>query len=299
MKHASWQTRLQSVLRKQRRRAGSAPNYPAANSDLINWSLGGITAEGTKTESPGRRIVVNISSAHIPNFFADGRYKNAYELKISPRIGKAPTVSAKRQIVDTALQAATGLDPRTIYFAAVELNGAGISFYGDYCLVLKGRLNDDHLIVLDRNSYDLIRDPLRSKIDRSRAPDASRTQVAKSLCGSLKTDLAAMAAIKVLSGQSSENRLLTTSMISNGILDDEDYIEVLRPESFGPTDLAEVRLSAPDVTVDERIRSRGLAGLPPSHSELLWRRRRRIAEAHLADAGISIRIITLLGRTRG
>jgi hypothetical protein len=119
------------------------------------------------------------------------------------------------------------------------------------------------------------------------------------MSGEFKKDLSAIAAIKVLSGRPRADRLLTTGMISGGVLEDEDYMEILRPESFGPTDIAEVRLSAADVSVDERIRSRSLGGLPPSHAELLWRRRRRVAEGRLAEHAIPVRVVTALGRSRG
>ena len=87
-------------------------------------------------------------------------------------------------------------------------------------------------------------------------------------------------------------------MISTGILEDEDYIEVLKTQSFGTHDIAEVRLSAADVAMDGRIRSRAESGLPPSHAELLWRRRRRVAEARLTEKDIPIRVVTTLGRSR-
>jgi hypothetical protein len=298
MKRPTWQKRLESVLQNLRS-AGIGADYPSTNADLINRSLGGIGAVGGKTEGIGCRVVVNISSAHIASFCREQRYKNAYEIEKAPRIGKTPKVSEKRKIVDTALKAATGHDPQTLYFAAIELNGAGVGFYGDCCLVLREQPADEKLTVLDRNSYDLIRDPLRTKIDRSRTPAKIRADTAKSMSGQFKKDLPAIAAIKILSGRPRADRLLTTGMISAGVLEDEDYIEVLRPESFGPTDIAEVRLSAADVSVDERIRSRGLGGLPPSHAELLWRRRRRIAEGRLAEHAIPVRVVTALGRSRG
>jgi hypothetical protein len=298
VKGPTWQKRLKSVLRNLRV-TGVGADYLSANAEIVNQSLGGIGVNGGKTEGMGCRIVVNISSAHIASFCNEQRYKNAYEIEKAPRIGKRPKVSEKRKIVDAALQAVTGLNLEEVYFAAVELNGAGIAFYGDCCLVLRERPADQNLTVLDRNSYDLIRDPLRTEIDRSRTPAKARVDTAESMIGQLRKDLPAIAAIKVLSGRPRADRLLTTGMISGGVLEDEDYIEVLRSESFGPTDIAEVRLSAADVSVDERIRSRGLGGLPPSHAELLWRRRRRVAEGRLAEHAIPVRVVTALGRSRG
>jgi hypothetical protein len=294
----TWQKRLQSALRKARRKSSAGPNYPFANADLVGLSLCGNGADNGAAGESGYRIVVNISSAHIPKFCRQGHYKNIYDLQTSPTIGNPPKVSRKRQIVDAALQVATGLHPRNVYFAAIELNGPGMDFYGDCCLVLKKDQDDESLVILDRNSYDVIRDPLRSDINRSHSPAQKRAEVAKSLSGRLQTDLPAIAAIKIFQSRSYESRLLTTGMISNGILEDEDYIEVLRPRSFGPADISEVRISAPDVAVDERIRNRALSGPAPSHAELLWSRRRRVAERRLASATIPIRVITTVGRSR-
>lgn len=88
-------------------------------------------------------------------------------------------------------------------------------------------------------------------------------------------------------------------MMSDGVLEDEDYLEALMTRSFGPREIQEVRLSAADVALDERIRSRGLSGFPPTHAELLWRRRRRVSEGRLAEKRIPVRVVTTTGRTRG
>ena len=298
MKVPSWQNRLRSTLRKARRKTRSGLNYPSANANLVDRSLSGSGVDGGVAAESGYRIVVNISSAHIPKLCQERHYKNIYDLGTSRRTGNPPKPSQKRLVVDAALQAATGLDLQKVYFAAVELNGAGMGFYGDCCLVLQREASDDSLVILDRNSYDLIREPLRSDIDRSRAPEKARAEIAKALSGRLKDDLPAMAAIKVFQGRPYEGRLLTTGMISNGVLEDEDYIEVLRPASFGPDNLVEVRISASDVAVDERIRNRTLRGPVPSHAELLWSRRRRVAEGRLSNEGISIRVVTTAGRSR-
>ncbi|WP_298239764.1 hypothetical protein [uncultured Bradyrhizobium sp.] len=222
---------------------------------------------------------------------------NAYDLEKQPRIGKAPKVSRKRKTVDSAIATVTGLKPHQIYFAAIELNGAGIGFYGDFCLVLRRLTTDAQLSILDRNSYDLIRDPLRQGIDRRKSEAQQHALIMNSMRGTFKSDLAPIAAIKVLSTRPSSDRLLTTAMISAGVLDDEDYIEVLRNQSFGPSAIEEVRLSAADVALDERIRDRSISG-GTRMAELLWRRRRRVAERHLAESNISIRVVTTTGRTR-
>ena len=211
--------------------------------------------------------------------------------------GKGP--SEKRRMVDDALHTVAGVAPQNLYFAAVELNGSGIGFYGDCCLVLKVDPGDNSLTVLDRNSYDLIREPLASPINANNNPTVARAEAAQLMSGAFGTDLPVMAAIKVLGNRPLTARLMTTGIISTAVLEDEDYLEVLKTKTFGPQDIEEVRLSAADVAQDERIRSRSVGGLPPTHAELLWRRRRRIAEARLAREAIPIRVVTSAGRSRG
>ena len=247
-----------------------------------------------------------MSSAHIPAFCKQSNYKNAYDLEASQRIGSKPAkVSEKRNAVDAALQKLTGREPRYLYFAAVELNGSGIGFYGDCCLALRESTVEKVLPagsakVLDRNSYDLIRSPLLEEIDRTAGgADAARARKVRFLSGEFPGDLPFIAAIKVLESRPGAGRLLSTGMVSNGVLEDEDYIETLMTESFGLGEIQEVRLSAADVALDERIRSRGLSGFPPTHAELLWRRRRRVSEGRLAEKRIPVRVVTATGRTRG
>ena len=62
-------------------------------------------------------------------------YKNGYDLG-QYRIGEPPPGKSlkSREIVDRALPLQNGQKPNDVYFGAIELNGAGIRFYGDVCL---------------------------------------------------------------------------------------------------------------------------------------------------------------------
>jgi hypothetical protein len=302
----SWEQKLNSVV-KAISKASGYNNYVDSNAKIVLRAIKGLQIESDeKNEGAGYRIVVNMSSAHVPTFCKQSSYKNAYELEASPRVGHKPAkVSNKRRVVDAALRELTGCKPESLYFAAVELNGSGISFYGDCCLTLrddavKKVLPAKSAKVLDRNSYDLIRSPLREEIEATAGgAEAARATKAESLSGDFTNDLPFIAAIKVLESRPGAGRLLSTGIVSNGVLEDEDYIETLMTKSFASGDVDEVRLSAADVALDERIRSRGLSGLPPAHAELLWRRRRRVSEGRLSEKRIPVRVVTTTGRTRG
>jgi hypothetical protein len=76
--------------------------------------------------------------------------------------------------------------------AAAELNGAGIRFYGDVCLVLKPAAIAPDTKVLDRNSYDVLREPFRSAVDRRTGQDMkqrARRYILMAIAGSFEGDL--------------------------------------------------------------------------------------------------------------
>ena len=206
-------------------------------------------------------------------------------------------------MVDSALSALHNLAKEAIYFAAIEFNGCGVGFYGDCCLVLRDDITELATIVLDRNSYDLIRAPLKDDIAAATALGCSEAQARQEAAwehaGRLSDDLAAIATIQVLESRPAVKRLMTTGSVSEGVLNDEDYIEVLRPASFGIGEVREVRFAPADVALDERIRSRSMVGQVPSQAELLWRERRRSAEARLHGTNTAIRVVTTVGRTKG
>jgi hypothetical protein len=298
-----WVARLEAALAALAASDPDAEAYLSANADLVLRALTGQGVDGgVAPGGVGAKVVVNMSAAHVPAFITDG-YKNAYDLDAeAARVGEKPAVSAKRLAVDTALQSVHGDAPKDIYFAAIELNGCGVGFYGDLCLVLRDDVTERGDVVLDRNSYDLIREPLRSRIETAAGggdPGPARAQQAAQMAGTLNRDAQAIAAIKVLQGRPPVQRLMSTGMVSEGVLEDEDYIEVLRPGGFAVGDLAEVRLTSAEVALDERIGSRALTGRPPSQAELLWRDNRRRAEDRLRALGVPVRVVTAAGRTKG
>jgi hypothetical protein len=233
-------------------------------------------------------------------------YKNRHDLAAQQSASNnaqtgenPPSPNATRERIDTALAYFGSFSRSDLYYAAAELNGAGIRYYGDLCLVLKQSevLSDTKL--LDRNSFDLSRSPIRERIAQdSTSGLASTVDEVKRIAGAWAADVCDMAICKIMDGGRDNDRLLTTGTISAGLLNDEDYLEVLRIGSFGADDLEEVRVAAVDAGTEGRVADRLSRGPTPSQTELLWRHRRRHADRALAAAGVRSRVVVTAGRAR-
>ena len=222
-------------------------------------------------------------------------YKNGYDTG-KLRVGVEPKEQTRRERMDHALSCVVGFDQREIYYGAVDLNGTGVRFYGDVCLVLATAPAET--VILDRNSYDLLRPPLGSPTSYDDSDDANLLEAARSIAGRWGEDLPVIASLKVLPLRPPTKRRLTTGQISEGLLHDEDYIEVLRRGSFGSDDLKEARLTAADVAREAHVLEQQRHGPMPSQAASLWVQQRRAAERALADAKVSVRIITESGRVK-
>jgi hypothetical protein len=307
MTKPDWGTKLKDCVHAEFQRDAERGEFAQANSNSVIDTIRGCRAD-TSTIDPdfGARMVCNISSVHVPLFVAASlagkkAYKNGYDLGSYRIGGSAPSGSLKtREIVDRALARLASARPEDIYFGAVELNGAGVRFYGDICFVLKRNMVSGTTAVLDRNSYDLIRSPLREKIEIGNATtwDKSRESKAFSISGTWQDDLQDIAALKVLNELTSGNRRLTTGLISDGVLKDEDYIEVLRIGSFSAVHLQEARVSAADAAYEALIAQRRATGPRPRLEALVWRSRRRRADAALRRARVEVRVVTTTGRVK-
>lgn len=284
--------------------------FTAANVAAIAQALAGRGPDDAHTTPPadasGICMAVNMAAAHVPAFCqascdSDPRpYKNGYDLD-HYRVGDPPPGRAykARERVDAALEGATHTPPSDLYFGAAELNGTGIYFYGDQCLVLHAV--DKNTPILRSNSYDLVRSPLREVIEHGPPSswDRNREQAAVTLAGRWAPDLTAFATRKILDIVGPRRRRLTTGQISAALLVDEDYIEVLRPQSFAATDLTEVRVRAEDAAAEAHIADRMRFGPPPPLADLLWRQDRRAAEHALQNSAVRTRVVTTGGRTKG
>lgn len=193
------------------------------------------------------------------------------------------------------------LDCKNTYFGAAELNGTGVRFYGDYCLVLRPGAPQREFQILDRNSYDVIREPLSTIIGNEVTQGGQlekRKELLQDMAGRWGSDLCDMVSLRMLGALNSSWRRITTGQVSQGILLDEDYIEVLRQGSFGPQDLEEARTSGADVALEAQIIENARDGSAPPLAEQLWCRQRRRAAMSLRKAGIRVRVPTVSGRVR-
>jgi len=294
-----WVDRLASMLTAIGNINSEHGRYADANRDSVARAIEGRDPFSTTVSgSVGARMVVNISSAHVPGFCAASlgsakAYKNCYDL--APV--KGWQVSKLRAAVDAALPVS---DPKATYFAAAELNGCGIRFYGDMCFVLRPMSTAAKTKVLDRNSFEVLRDPVASQLRVRRAPiEKAREDELLSWSGTWGADLGAIVGIRALNALSSCDRRWTIGQVSSSICEDEDYIEVLMPQSFSAKDLQEVRVPADEAAQDAWIGGRLGRGPTPNLESLIWRQRRRNAERALSAAGVPVRIVTTSGRTRG
>jgi hypothetical protein len=304
-----WKKHLSTLIDRLCLRDPDAANYVSANAQAIQRIASGKGPDSDNVDThAGARMVVNLSSAHVPAFCAASRnkepspYKNAYDLDTLARAnGEAVPVADRRRLVDAALplSSAKKQTPESTYFGAIELNGAGIRFYGDICLVLKPQAVAADTVVLDRNSYDVLRSPVREEIER--APDlaAARRATLRSWSGLFKRDGASIVAIKVLGLLGARPRRMTTGQISEATRDDEDYIEVLRHRSFSAADLQETRISATDAAHDAWVVSRMRSRPVPRIETLIWQERRAEAERALRACGVNVTVVTTSGRTKG
>jgi hypothetical protein len=303
-----WKAQLNKFIKDAVAEGTDLDRFAWANAAAIEGAVSGRGPDDTVDDpEAGARMVVNISSAHVPAFCDASRkgdlkpYKNAYDLA-KYRIGESPPDEKlkSREIVDRALPLNDHDVAHNVYFGAIELNGVGIRFYGDVCLVLRRDSLADDTVILDRNSYDLIRAPIRDRVDQqpqSKQAQARKDEASK-LWGSWRKDVGVMAALKTLQVLGLRTRRCTTGQISEAVRDDEDYMEVLKIRSFGTKQLQEARLSAAEAAHDALTGDRFLSGPAPRMEALMWRNRRRRAEEELRHNGVRVRVVTTSGRTK-
>ena len=316
-----WVEALNAATDALAKRGTLQREYLDANIASVEQLIRGIGPDDTEpSDGAGACIVVNIAAEHVPSFCElsinnDKRpYLNAYQLR---------RVSAKRAIVDDAIVAAckahgSVLNKQEICFAAVETNGTGIRFFGDMCLVLKYRPDwaslqpmlgirlrsaAQELRVLERNSYDVTRAPVAAEVGKAEAmglsPEDARAEGIANWVGSWEEDLIPMLCRRLLQELPSTERRWTSGQIARAVLDDEDYCEVLFPQSFGAADLAEVRITAGDVAAEADITSRERSGEAPDAHEIVWRDQRRAARRALLRMGIPMRVVATNARRKG
>jgi hypothetical protein len=233
----------------------------------------------------GLRAVVNIGVTALLSMVTNGRYLNLYE---RPVIGGQPRKpSLERREVDRAM----GIQGGNTYFAAVALGGAGVRYYGEYCMVLDLSGIDTDPSLFDRDSYDILVSPIA---------EADRDNLVRQLKGSWANDVRDMVLMKVLPEVIHDRQLVTTGTVSDLILKDQEFIEVhLRPgqdRSFGASEVEELRESPDEVAVATRLAEREAAGERLSEVDYRWLTDREIVARAVRQAGIRSRVVTQHGR---
>jgi hypothetical protein len=211
-------------------------------------------------------------------------YKNLYD---RPVIGENPkSPSEERKKVDETLSLTTNH-----YFGAVALGGAGVRFYGEYCMVVRldrvKRVDSDTRL-FDRDSYDILLEPLSNL-------ELSRQQI-QCLTGTWDTDVVEMALLRVLPEIEHDSRLVTSGTVSALVLRDQEFIEIHLDGTFGPGDLEEIRESPDDASLELAIAERERHGLFTTVVDREWARRRAEVARQLEGHKLPHRVVTLHGR---
>jgi hypothetical protein len=234
-----------------------------------------------KDPETGLRMVVNITAFSLLVVLATNQYLNLYD---RPRIGgAAPEPSDARKWVDKTLDLG-----ETTYFGAVALGGAGVRYYGEYCMVLQLDQVADTTQLFDRDSYDILAEPLVAL-----PLTAARIDALRGRWGSDRVD---MAVRRVLPELGHDIRLATSGTISDAVLRDQEFIEVHLDGSFEPRAIEEIRESPDETTIEMSLRGRPDRGIALNQTEQEWLVRREIVIEMLAVLGIPHRIVTLHGR---
>ncbi|MFH1345430.1 MAG: hypothetical protein ABIL01_30145 [Pseudomonadota bacterium] len=278
--------------------------YAEANLEICRDVVSGRNLyKDEQDDESGAKMVANISSAYVPAFCQASKndesspYKNGYDLGWFG-LGDEKRQKGPRELVDDALPLGHR-PPCDFYYGAVELTGSGIRFYGDVCLVLRRKALEPSTLVLDRNSFDLISEPLRTRIRAAQIGEKpARKLEAKRLAGTWKADVGDMAAVKAFQTIGFKPRRFTSGQVAEAIRHDEDYLEVIKYKSFSTDDIEEARFSATDAAYDALTAERDAKGPAPRLEALLWRHRRRIAEEQLRESNVPVRVVTTSGRSR-
>ncbi|MFD0789255.1 hypothetical protein ACFQ0P_02505 [Microbacterium insulae] len=272
----------------------------AANDDAIRRTVEGAPVDAGGRHRDGLRIVVNVPCAVVPDVFVRG-VRNRHELS-AKRVGDERSTRNRLDdaIADIAAQfagdatpGAQPIDPTALHYAALELNGAGVRYFGDICLVIDSEGIDDSQVVLEQNSYNVTRDPLRPDL----ADDAAvRDALVRMACR--WADRAELVARKVLAASpESDERLLTTAAVGRGILEDEEYIEVPLTTAIAPDRIRGARTTGGEAAKELSIAAT-TATVAPSATDLLWLSSRRRAAQALREHAIPLSIVTHGGRER-
>ena len=296
-----WAARISAFSREQPRGSSSDKANLQAVADCLKVP--------SRPGNHGVRAVINIPAVWVPSFCersSEGRlpaYLNAYDREaLGLVMGSKPEISRQRSVIDLWLTTLHDQEPSQIYFAAVELNGSGVGFFGDICLVLAPGQIPTGTAILDRNSYNLFQEPFWTEIAGGKTEREKKTalrNILGEISGTWGTDVGSMAAIKIVGSDAMRERRLTVGQISDGLLSDEDYMEVLKVGSFAVGDLEAGRLALADIVTEDQIeRDYSNGQFAADHHHLLWAQQRRKAIAALRQAGVAVTSVRSSGRIK-
>ncbi|WP_187429883.1 hypothetical protein ROLI_018120 [Roseobacter fucihabitans] len=303
----SWPNRARAIL--PIRVKDEADRYRIANIEVIRDTLAGQGPHRTVADpEQGMRVVFNISAKNALAFLdvqsgKPGRGAYLNRRAAARVVGQPLKGSTIRDRVDDVLAdiAPGTLSAQNAHYGAMELNGTGMAYFGDICLVLKTAAVPQNTLTLLRNSYDLTVAPVVANLyvpgDRTRTHKRAVRRV-REWAGLWSQDVPDMAVVKLLQHAPPSERRLTTGQISDRLLEDEDYIEVVLAAGFTPADVHEIRLSAQDVAKQGHIADALTRGPVSSVCDLLWRHRRRAVQALAQRSGMRCRVVTATGRSR-
>jgi hypothetical protein len=160
-----WKKRIEEAVHKVTDEEGpTTGSYVSANVEAIVAAVTGRGPDDTLDDPKlGARASFNIPAVQLPAFCAESEtrrrspggsaikpYKNGYDLgKYHVGEDSRQEPPKTREIFDRALPLARG-DASDVYFGAVEINGSGVRFYGDICLVLRPTAVPPDTVVLER-----------------------------------------------------------------------------------------------------------------------------------------------------
>lgn len=268
---ADWAQRLDRVLASGLSSEGR--DFANANATRVKQHL---------SLEKSLRVVFNLGGYALLSYLRSDDYKNIYEEPVAAGVQRTP--SQTRIDADTLVD----LQPaKEYYFCALASGGIGIRFYGEYCIVIRPKAAEAAVEkILDRNSYDLLVEPLKGYLatlrKRVRPPN---------LIGGLMSRLADgtaqdMLTTKVLQHTPNQPRLLTAGMVANAVLSDEDYCEAYHRGKIKLNVIEEVREHPADVSKESEIVQRLQGGESVRCEELVWATRRRLIRRGLASRGI-------------
>jgi hypothetical protein len=271
-----WSRRVKDALARWQG-ADSAASFLAGHLAVIRQLL-------THSES-GPRMVVNIGADALLSFLRSGDYRNIYEEPVVG--GKRRTPTGERRKVDAWLALP---DPADFYFGAVALGGAGVRFYGEYCMVIRPSRVAADTRLFDRDSYDLLQPPFAGH------GETRMSRIVAALRGRWDADLVDMLIMKMLPRLPATQHLITSGNVADLVTSDQEFVEVHLQGKIAPDHIEEIRQRPEEAAIEADILNRRQSRQAPTLVEIRWVAQRRKVLRRLASQALPYRLVTLHGK---